>query len=83
MTVNDAEGVSHQYLLPARSLRRAKREARDWVAHAEWDATLVGVRPAKQTAFRTSLALASLGVVACAVTITAAIIFALSLGGVL
>ena len=83
MRVRDADGAVHEYLLDAMSQRRAKREARDWVARAKWDATLVGVRPAQGSSPHRSLALASLAFVACGVAITAAIIIGLSRGGVL
>ena len=83
MRVRDADGVAHEYMLDAMSQRRAKREARDWVARAKWDATLVGVSPAQGSRPYRSLALASLAFVACGVPITAAIIIALSRGGVL
>ena len=83
MRVRDADGVSHEYLLDATRLRRAKREARDWVGHAKWDATLVGVRPAQGSNRRPSVARASLAFVVCGVPIMAAIIIGLSRGGVL
>ena len=83
MRVRDADGVVHEYMLDATSQRRAKREARDWVARAKWDATLVGVRPVQGSSPHRSLALASLAFVACGVPITAAIIIGLSRGGVL
>jgi hypothetical protein len=82
MRVRDADGVAHEYMLDATSQRRAKREAREWVARAKWDATLVGVRPVEGSSPH-RLALASLAFVACGVPITVAIVIGLSRGGVL
>ena len=83
MTVKDADGVSHRYVRYSTSLRRAKREARQWVERGRVEGeTLVGVRPAKESSVRKSLALAGLVFVACGVTFTA-FIFVLSLGGAL
>ena len=83
MTVMHADGVSHRYVRYSTSLRRAKREARNWVERGRVEGeTLVGVRPAKETSLRKSLVLAGLVSVACCVTM-AAFIFGLSLGGVL
>jgi hypothetical protein len=85
MTVKDTDGVFHRYLGYFTSLRRAEREARAWVQSGSVEGeTLVGVRPAQEKgSLRGLLALACLAFVACGVTITAAIIFGLSLGGAL
>ena len=82
MTVNDADGVSYRYMRYATSLRRAKRDAREWVAGGRVEGeTLVGVRPASEGSLRRLVALAGLTFVACGVTIIMAVILGLSLGG--
>jgi hypothetical protein len=82
MAVTDAEGVTHQYVLKARSLRYAKRQAREWVKRAEWTATLAWVRPAgHQGSARRLLAVAGATFVVSGLAISAAMIVGLSLEG--
>jgi hypothetical protein len=84
MAVVDAEGVTHQYVLKARSLRHAKRQARAWMRRTEWSTTLVWVRPASQQgSARRLLAVAGVTFVVAGLTITAAMIVGLSLEGAL
>ena len=82
MAVMDAEGVTHQYILKARSLRHANRLAREWVTRTKWSATLVSVRPEiQQGGARRLLAVAGATFVVGGLTITAAMIVVLSLEG--
>jgi hypothetical protein len=84
MAVMDAEGVTRQYALKARSLRHAKRQAREWVKRTEWSAALVWVRPeGQQGEARRLLAVAGVTFVVSGLTITAAMIVGLSVEGAL
>jgi hypothetical protein len=84
MVVMDAEGVTHPYFLKARSLRHAKRQAREWVARTEWAKTVVWVKPAVDgSSPRGLLAVAGLTFVVSGIAITAAMIIGLSLEGAL
>jgi hypothetical protein len=84
MAVTDAEGGMHQYFLKAKSLRHAKRQAREWVAGTTWSATLVWVRPeADQGSARRLLAVAGVTFAVSGLTIAAAMIIGLSLEGAL
>jgi len=84
MTVKDAAGVSHDYVRLATSLRRAKRDARKWVAGGRVEGeTLIGVRLADESGPRGLIALAGMTFVTGGVVITAAIVVGLSLEGAL
>ena len=83
MAFRDAGGVDHRYLLKARSLRRAKREARNWLERTEWDATLIDVTRVDQSAVRRLVAVAGVTFVVSSVVTIAAMIFGLSLEGAL
>ena len=84
MTVRDADGVSHRYVRLATSLRRAKRDAQNWVEGGGVEGeTLVGVTPANESSLRGLLALAGLTFVACGAAITVAVVVGLSLEGAL
>jgi hypothetical protein len=83
MAVVDPEGVTHSYILEAKSLRHAKRQAREWVRRAEWP-TLVSVgRADQQGSARRLLAIAGVTFVVGGLTISAAMIVGLSLEGAL
>jgi hypothetical protein len=79
----DAEGVTHRYVFSATSQRRAKKDARAWVA--EWEgATLVGIKPAgAATGGRRLLAVAAVAFAVSGTTIGAAMIVGLRLEGAL
>jgi hypothetical protein len=84
MGVMDADGVTHEYVLKARSLGHAKRQAREWVRRQEWSAGLGWVRPADQQGnARRLLAVAGATFVVSGLVITAAMIVGLSLEGAL
>ena len=80
MAVMDAEGVTHQYFLKARSLRHAKRQAREWVVRTEWNPTLSWVKPEGDSrGLPGLLAIAGLTFVVSGIAIVAAMIIGLNL----
>ena len=83
MAVRDADGVDYRYLVKARSLRRAKRQARNWLERNEWDATLIDVSRVDQNAGRRLVTVAGVTFVVSSLVITAAMIVGLRLEGAL
>jgi hypothetical protein len=85
MDVVDDEGVTHRYLLKARSLRDAKRQAREWMTHVEWSATLVEVRPMvdqrSETRVRRLLVVAGITFAVSGIALTTMMVIGLSLQG--
>lgn len=85
--VMDAEGVTYHYVFTARSRRRAKREAREWVTQTEWGATLVGITPVVEQGLGAQglrlLVVTGFTLVVSGTTIAAMMIIGLSLEGAL
>jgi hypothetical protein len=83
--VADPEGATHEYRFDARTRRGARRQAREWVACTDWDATLVGiereVNPRWGARHRRLLAVAGVTFVASGIAISAIMIIGLSLEG--
>jgi hypothetical protein len=82
MSVADAEGGTHEYLLKARSQRHAERQAHDWVSQTPWCTTPAAVRPVgDQGIARRLLVVGGVTLAVSAPTIAAAVVIGLSLEG--
>lgn len=81
--VEDADGVSYQYVSSARSRQHAESEARESVE--QWGATLVGIKPAeaRRVEPRRMARVVAVTVVATVLAISAAIFIALKVEGIL
>jgi hypothetical protein len=86
-TVVDPEGDTHQYLFDARTLRGARRQAREWVARTDWGASFVGIEPGigsrRHARHRRLMAVAGVTLVVSGTTIAALMLIGLSLEGAL
>lgn len=80
-TVTAADGTKHTYCVKAKSLRHARRDAREWVAQAEWCAELVDVSPLEESS--RLLAVAATTFVVSGIAITVAMVIGWSVEGAL
>jgi len=81
MTVLAANGVTHRSYVKAKSLRHARRDAREWVARTAWCASLVDVSPVDKSS--RLLVVAATTFVVSGIVITAAMVIGLSVEGAL
>jgi hypothetical protein len=44
--IQDAEGVTAEYIFKATTRRRVKRTVREWCERTDWGATIVAIQPA-------------------------------------
>jgi hypothetical protein len=81
VSIRDANGATHEFLVSQTSRRRAKASAKDYFEHY-WDASLVGCRPElERTSGRRLLVVAGTTFAIAGATMAAVMVFALSLEG--
>jgi hypothetical protein len=80
--VQDSDGNESRYLFEAASHRRAKADARAWVARTSWEPTLISVEPPAERRHRV-VAVAVVTLAVAAPTIAAAMMITLTIEGAL
>jgi len=81
MTVADADGGTHTYGIKARSLRDARRYAREWMVGVEWCTGIVSVRPEFEGSARRLLVIAGVTFAVATPAVAAAMVIGLRLEG--